>query len=86
MWTGLPKNSLRSLIAILRNEPGSVAGVLKSPSAITIGKGFLHKKMGAQRQIPKSGGFVPYPGEELVRSSPATGLYPHHSLMIYIKC
>lgn len=40
----IAKNSLRSLIAILRNEPGSVAGVLKSPSAITIGKGFLHKK------------------------------------------
>lgn len=44
MWTALPINSLRSLTAILRNEPGSVAGMLKSPSAITIGKDFYNKK------------------------------------------
>lgn len=64
MWTVFPNNSLHSLTAFLRNEPDSVAAMLKSSSAITIGKAFYIKKMGAWRQIPKSGGFVLSPGAD----------------------
>lgn len=77
MWSGLPNNSLHSLTAFLRNEPDSVAAMLKSPSAVTIGKAFYLKKWGHGARYLNLVGL--YPALEMMRSRPPlSSIYTIH--------